>query len=305
MTSSIVFRTYTPEDHPAIADLCQHIWEGNDYLPHLINDFYESDQSHPVVAVLDDRIVAVANMRELNDRILWLEAMRTHPEYRGQGIATELLKLQINRARELGKQAVWLFTGEDNQATRTILDRLQFNETGRYYLWGFERDRDQNNEYPGLNADGKLIDLHYASHHFSTVAQELSEQWLVCNSSETLAEKLAGIDQVAPLLVSEFIAFPPDVYDIKEWLASGSILYLEDRKGIITMCEGKEQEGLVLGITTQDPDVVEAALLYALQSYQPSNILAFFPQQVKHPLLSMDQWLFRLMTLDIRENGHP
>lgn len=63
------------------------------------------------VAHADDRIVGTAALAPLAPGQAEIKSMRTAPEYRGQGIASRLLRHVLDHARGHGIGQVWLETG--------------------------------------------------------------------------------------------------------------------------------------------------------------------------------------------------
>ncbi len=119
-----MIREYKLEDHPFIEEICRDIWDGNDYLPNIIDSLLENKNCFPVVLEKDGRIQSVANLRLYSDKIAWSEAMRTHPNFRGLGNARMITEYQISVAKELGCEEVWLSTSADNIATKKLLQRI-------------------------------------------------------------------------------------------------------------------------------------------------------------------------------------
>ena len=59
----------------------------------------------------------------------YIDTLAVLPEYRGQGIAAELLRASIERARECGKPA-GLLVDKDNARARRLYERVGFRQVG-------------------------------------------------------------------------------------------------------------------------------------------------------------------------------
>ncbi|OLS19311.1 MAG: hypothetical protein HeimC2_41840 [Candidatus Heimdallarchaeota archaeon LC_2] len=129
-----MIREYRVEDHPEIVEICKDIWEGNDYLPGIINSLIDDPTCYPTVLIDNNKIMSVVNLRLYSDKIGWSEAMRSHPDYRGKGYATKLQRSQLELAKKLGCKEIWLSTAGDNTATKIMLERLDFIEFSKFYL---------------------------------------------------------------------------------------------------------------------------------------------------------------------------
>jgi len=168
-------REYTLEDKEGILEISSHIWEGRDYLPKWI-DIYDNDPySTPVVVEDEERIISVANMRFISPEIVWLEAIRTHPDSRGKGIATALTRYMLELAREKGAEAIWLSTANDQPSTRIILERIGFKELMLSKLWRNSNDEAVN----GLAEDGVLMKLEHFDQHFGEEAKIMASELII------------------------------------------------------------------------------------------------------------------------------
>lgn len=90
MNHTLTFRAGAPEDQDQIREMTKDIWGGDDYLPHVWNDWVQEAHSHLRVAVLGDDIVASGRIHELSPGYWWLEGLRVHPAHQGKGYATPL-----------------------------------------------------------------------------------------------------------------------------------------------------------------------------------------------------------------------
>lgn len=87
----IDYRKLTHEDYNDIADICKDIWDGTDYLPELFHAWVD-DRGLFLGAIDTDigKVIGTDKYSILYDGTGWLEGLRTHKDYRGQGIGKEL-----------------------------------------------------------------------------------------------------------------------------------------------------------------------------------------------------------------------
>lgn len=117
-------RPYNPSrDRSSLEEICADI---SDYLPKVANSYVNDDSCSFLVLSTkrgdqqedqnngqphqqeeedddddDDAIIAVANYKRLPaQNAAWIEAVRTHPHYRNQGLASKLLQSLIELAKE-------------------------------------------------------------------------------------------------------------------------------------------------------------------------------------------------------------
>ena len=135
----IELRNAVREDRPRILEISSQIWEGNDYLPLVIDDWLADSSGEFVVAVVDGVLVGFAHRRSLAPRYAWLEGIRTDPARRGTGAAKEITLHLLEAAREDGADRVGLSTHVLNEASMHIARSHGFEEVARFTNLGAEK----------------------------------------------------------------------------------------------------------------------------------------------------------------------
>ena len=284
-------RYYQPDDFKWIKEISSHIWDGQDYLPRKINQFHKDPNSHPLVVELDERIVSVGNMRFIRDDLVWLEAIRTHPDARGKGYARSISVRHLEIARELGAREAWLSTSKDNKATGKLLQRIGFEEIYLITLW--QEDAESTTS---TDPDGRLLRIQDLDHLRSDKALDWSNRWKLCQSPEKLMKiSRSIINNSYHLLLGEFKALPPDSYESQDWIKSGSVYTMDNPPSVLTMNSSSERDNLlVIGVTTNSADTVEAALLFTQRKYPDTKLKIFYSATVDNTLFESD-WKMRIM----------
>lgn len=278
------FRLYKESDLPDIIDISKHIWEGNDYLPKRIGEFLADPHSHPCVIELDNKVVSVGNMRFINEDIIWLEALRTHPDYRDRGLAKAITAEFFKLGKSMGAKQAWLFTSRSNLATQKIMEDLDFKESHLISLCGFIEEEN----LPEIKDNGTLSSLKFINNHISERGRDLAGQWKI-------AEKLPP----SSIIYSEFLAYPSNSYEVLSWIDSKSIYSLPDGS-LMTIQYSRERDNQIcIGVTTDNPLVLEAAAHFVNSRYSELRTYMFYPSMVQHTLFHTDDWIFRLMVKEL------
>jgi ribosomal protein S18 acetylase RimI-like enzyme len=277
-------RIYKDSDLPDIIEISKDIWEGNDYLPERIGEFLADPHSHPCVIELDNKVVSVGNMRFINKDTVWLEALRTHPEFREQGLAKTLTSEFFKLGKTMGAKQAWLMTSQSNLATQHILEDLKFAESHLISLCGFIEEEN----LPEIKEDGTLSSLKFIDNHISDEGRDLAGKWMI-------AEKLDPLS----IIYSEFLAYPSNSYEVLTWIESKSVYSLPDGS-LMTILDSRERDNqLCIGVTTNNPLVLEAAAYYVNSRYSEVRTYMFYPNEVRHTLFHTDDWIFRLMIREL------
>ena len=79
-------------DTSAVLAMSSLIWEGEDYLHYVWQDWLNDREGLLLVAEYAGKIVGTAKLTRLAEHSWWLEGMRVHPEYEGHGFATHIFE---------------------------------------------------------------------------------------------------------------------------------------------------------------------------------------------------------------------
>lgn len=116
-------------DRNDIIEISRHIWEGHDYLSSVVDQWLQDPNCHFYGIEADGRIMAVGNLRLVEDgRTGWMEGLRVHPEYRGQGHANELTQYLVRKAGCIGVQRLRYTTSNRNEASLKLAKMAGFSK---------------------------------------------------------------------------------------------------------------------------------------------------------------------------------
>ncbi|WP_411966989.1 N-acetyltransferase family protein [Haloferax sp. YSSS75] len=109
-------RPARPEDYDAVAAFTRDTWAdrgGSDYIPDIYHQWIEPEGAEQATLLVDmgeetpsDDVGAIAQMVMLSEYEAWAQGMRVAPDYREQGLATELTHALFDWAREQGARRV-------------------------------------------------------------------------------------------------------------------------------------------------------------------------------------------------------
>ena len=150
-------RLATSEDRPRILEISAQIWEGEDYVPAVIDDWLSAPGSELLVATLAGELIAFAHLQWLSPHYVWLEGIRTDPAHRNLGAGKALTDGLLERAARAGAQRAGLSTYIDNSASIRIIETHGFRRlAGFVYLeattespvWATAQPSDRVEEVP-------------------------------------------------------------------------------------------------------------------------------------------------------------
>jgi GNAT superfamily N-acetyltransferase len=104
-------RPLRPTDRGRVEEMTADVWEGNDYLPQVFDDWVRDPSASFDGAELNGVLVGLQRVRPLGDGVLWYEGLRVASTHQRQGIARAMLRFAIDSARSQGAREIRLATG--------------------------------------------------------------------------------------------------------------------------------------------------------------------------------------------------
>ncbi len=128
----IGLRPVTPEDRPRIVEISSQIWDGHDYVPELLDEWFADADGEVVGAETGGELVGFARRTWLAPRLAWFEGIRTDPAYRGRGVGRAITEHLIDQARAAGAARISLSTYVDNEASIHIIESYGFERVATF-----------------------------------------------------------------------------------------------------------------------------------------------------------------------------
>jgi GNAT superfamily N-acetyltransferase len=120
-------------DHASMLKLCAQIWDGNDYIP-LVWDDWLSHTSGQFTTITDDRdaFIGFGKLTSITERDWWIEGIRIDPAFQGQGVGRRLHQYHLDLWQRLSppRASVRLLTDHDNHVMRHLSGRAGFRLLG-------------------------------------------------------------------------------------------------------------------------------------------------------------------------------
>lgn len=125
----INLRRATEKDKESILNISKTIWEGDDYIPLVVDEWIADDKGEFTVAEIDGKVKGFAKFTVLRPGEYWLEGMRADRKSRGLGIGKEITKYYIDKAKEKGYKSLALSTYIENYESIKIIEKFGFKKT--------------------------------------------------------------------------------------------------------------------------------------------------------------------------------
>ena len=128
----IALRKAVATDKERIADISSQIWEGDDYVASVFDDWLADPQGEVVVATLDEILIGFARRTYLLPGYAWFEGIRTDPAYCNTGAAKAITRHFLDAVREENADRIGLSTYIDNAASLHIIAANGFTRAASY-----------------------------------------------------------------------------------------------------------------------------------------------------------------------------
>jgi GNAT superfamily N-acetyltransferase len=119
-SDNLTLRCAVDSDRADILAIAAQIWDGDDYLPDVIDEWLKPGSAQLIVATLGGRVVGLGRCDVEFPGFAWLEGLRVDPAYQGQGVAKALTARMVAIADAAGVELAALSTYIDNTASQKV-----------------------------------------------------------------------------------------------------------------------------------------------------------------------------------------
>ncbi len=130
----LFFRDLTNKDISAILDISKDIWEGDDYIPDVIERWLNEKDNLAYGAFLEEEmkdLIGLGRVKMFSNGVAWLEGGRVKLTHQKQGIGRELMKYAIDYAIQAGAEVAQYDTSSRNFGSKSLAKFHGFEEKKR------------------------------------------------------------------------------------------------------------------------------------------------------------------------------
>ena len=130
----LYFRDLTKKDIPAILDISKDIWEGDDYIPDVIERWLNEKDNLAYGAFLEEEmkeLIGLGRVKMFPNGVAWLEGGRVKITHQKQGIGRDLMKYAIDYAIQAGAKVAQYDTSSRNFGSKSLAKFHGFEEKKR------------------------------------------------------------------------------------------------------------------------------------------------------------------------------
>ena len=130
----LYFRDLTEKDIPAILNISKDIWEGDDYIPDVIERWLNEEDHLAYGTFLEEEmkdLIGFGRVKLFSNGVAWLEGGRVKVSHQKKGIGREQLKFAIDYATKVGAKVAQYDTSSRNLGSISLAKFHGFKEKKR------------------------------------------------------------------------------------------------------------------------------------------------------------------------------
>ncbi len=122
----VVIRPTLPADTPDVLEFCKYIWEGNDYIPYVWNEWMADPRGTLFTAEYAGHAVGIARVTHLAPKQWWFEGLRVNPDHQDKKIGSQIHEYINDWWLKNGDGTVRLWTNAKRVKVHHLCERLGF-----------------------------------------------------------------------------------------------------------------------------------------------------------------------------------
>lgn len=135
VSEQIICRPALPLDTHGMSELTSKIWDGEDYIPKVWEEWLFDPHGLLAVAMFSGRIVGIGKLTKLSTNDWWLEGLRVHPQYEDQGIASHIHDYLLGIWEEIGSGKIRFATMSIREPVKYLAQSRHFKIAGEYTIF--------------------------------------------------------------------------------------------------------------------------------------------------------------------------
>lgn len=125
----VIIRPTLPSDTPDVLEFCKYIWDGNDYVPYVWNEWMADPRGTLFTAEYAGHAVGIARVTHLAPRQWWFEGLRVNPDHQDKKIGSRIHEYITDWWLKNGDGTVRLWTNAKRVKVHHLCERLGFVHT--------------------------------------------------------------------------------------------------------------------------------------------------------------------------------
>ncbi len=194
----VCLRPVRPGDRAAVEAIAAQVWDGEDYLPEVFDDWLADPEGFFHAATIHDRLVGLVKLTRMEVGEWWMEGLRVDPAYRRRGIGRILHQHVLSQARRFAPGVLRFSTASENATIVRLAGETGFAQVASFVAYGTATDSGAGDSVARLSecapSDlGRVLAYLEASPYYRAAEHMLEQNWrFLPLRARLLAERLAA-----------------------------------------------------------------------------------------------------------------
>jgi GNAT superfamily N-acetyltransferase len=137
-------------------DFCQHIWDGHDYVPYVLDEWMADPKTRLYVAEYAGKAVGLSIMLPITPTEWWFQGFRVDPQQQGKQIGSSLMAYAMDTWHEIGIGLVRLTTNTNQLKVQHLCEKHGFKKIAERALYAAPTLPETPNEKFTLLTPGEI-----------------------------------------------------------------------------------------------------------------------------------------------------
>ncbi len=184
-------RRATKDDKDGIIEISSQIWEGYDYVPHVVDKWIEDETGEFTVVESEGRVAGFVKTDLLREGEYWLQGIRVHPDFRGKGFGKVMTEYLIDNLKVKGYRSIELSTFVENYESLHIIEKYGFRKKAdfKFFYTDEKRKIEGVRDYEPAASFDEIKGI-LDSKEMKAAKGYLSFDWVFVRADEELLKKL-------------------------------------------------------------------------------------------------------------------
>jgi len=188
LSGQVLCRRAKEGDQADVFAFCKGIWEGDDYVPYVWDDWIQDPSGLLAVAEFDGHAIGCSKITQISQGQWWLEGFRIDPKYQGLKIGAHLHNHVTHWWLENGDGNIRLMTDAGNFAVHHLCHKTGYTKVGE--VCGYKAtslDEPSSNFLPVSDAEDAAA-FAMLSESVKTTGGLVDLGWRICRPDQQIFE---------------------------------------------------------------------------------------------------------------------
>jgi GNAT superfamily N-acetyltransferase len=122
----VTVRPARQEDKTNVLALVARIWNGEDYIPLVWDDWLSDPSGRLLIGEAEGRVIGLGHLGRISRQDWWLEGIRVAPDYQGRGVGGQLYAALAAEWERIGTGELRYLTHISNTAMHHLSEKFEF-----------------------------------------------------------------------------------------------------------------------------------------------------------------------------------